>query len=143
MNHEQFKRLRSMLIRHEGIRLKPYRDTVDKLTIGIGRNLDDVGITEAEANLMLKNDLDRVMQETLNEFPWFASLSFTRQDVVLSMVFNLGINRFKSFKKLIKALVVQNYQAAYMEMLDSTWAQQVGARAVELARMMLLDRYEA
>ncbi len=42
-------RLRQMLIRHEGLRRKPYRDTVGKLTIGAGRNLDDVGITREEA----------------------------------------------------------------------------------------------
>ncbi|NBW16869.1 MAG: lysozyme, partial [Caulobacteraceae bacterium] len=40
---------RAALIRqirlHEGERLKPYRCTAGKLTIGVGRNLDDRGIT--------------------------------------------------------------------------------------------------
>lgn len=47
-------RLHDMLIRHEGLRLKPYHDTVRKLTIGIGRNLDDVGITHEEALILLE-----------------------------------------------------------------------------------------
>jgi hypothetical protein len=32
---------RVQLIRHEGFRSKPYRDTVGKLTIGYGTNLQD------------------------------------------------------------------------------------------------------
>ena len=46
---EAMKTIEEQLILHEGLRLKPYRDTVGKLTIGVGRNLDDVGITRAEA----------------------------------------------------------------------------------------------
>lgn len=45
--------LKEELIRDEGLRLKPYRDTVGKLTIGVGRNLDDVGITKDEAMHLL------------------------------------------------------------------------------------------
>ena len=33
-------RIKEQLVRHEGLRLKPYRCTAGKLTIGIGRNLD-------------------------------------------------------------------------------------------------------
>ena len=52
--------LRSQLERHEGLRLKPYRDTVGKLTVGYGRNLEDVGISRDEADFMLDNDIDQV-----------------------------------------------------------------------------------
>jgi hypothetical protein len=54
-------RLQKQLIRHEALRLKPYRCSADKLTIGIGRNLDDVGITEEEAYFLLGNDISRVI----------------------------------------------------------------------------------
>lgn len=46
-----------MLIRHDGLRLKPYRDTRNKLTIGVGRNLDDVGITREEALMLPNNEI--------------------------------------------------------------------------------------
>lgn len=49
--------LKDMLIRHEGLKLKPYRDTVGKLTIGAGRNLNDLGISEREAMFLLDNDI--------------------------------------------------------------------------------------
>jgi lysozyme len=127
--------LTEMLIRHEGLRLKPYRCTAGKLTIGVGRNLEDVGISEDEAIHLLNNDIDKCIEYT-NQFDWFNDLCVIRQDVVINMIFNLGISRFLGFKKLIKALSVGNYELASYEMLDSRWARQVGSRATELAKIM-------
>ena len=42
----------------EGVKLKPYKDTVGKLTIGCGRNLDDIGISYTEVDYLLENDLN-------------------------------------------------------------------------------------
>ena len=133
-------RLRDLLIRHEGLRLKAYVCSEGKTTIGVGRNLDDVGLTEFEARFLLTNDIERVMKETA-EFSWFKSISVPRQDVVISMIFNMGLARFKGFKKMIDAMVRGDFKAASAEMLDSKWATQVGARAQELAIMMRLGRY--
>ena len=130
------KNIIDLLIKHEGLRLKPYRDTVGKLTIGIGRNLDDLGITEAEARYLLENDVLRVSLELVHHFPWYNGLNAARMIVMIDMVFNLGINRFKLFKKLIKAIEVQDWEQAAKEMLDSKWARQVKGRAAELAQMM-------
>lgn len=38
--------LQEQLIRDEGVRKFPYKDTVGKTTIGVGRNLDDVGLSQ-------------------------------------------------------------------------------------------------
>jgi lysozyme len=133
--------LRQMLIRHEGVRLKPYRCTAGKLTIGVGRNLDDVGITQFEAMGMLTHDMERVTKEAVDTFPWFQSLSVVRQDVVLNMLFNLGLARFREFKRMISAISRGAFAEAAKEMLESKWATQVGERATELARMMERDIY--
>lgn len=126
---------------HEGLRLKPYTDTQGKLTIGVGRNLSDVGVSEAEAMLMLNNDIERVQSETIHAFGWYNSIGVIRQDVVLSMVFNLGLTGFQEFKKLIAAVACQDYERAASEMLDSKWAKQVGKRAIDLAYMMRNNTY--
>jgi len=133
--------LRKLLIKHEGLRLKPYVDTVGKLTIGIGRNLDDNGISEDEANLMFANDLRRIIVEATEAFTWFKFLSRTRQDVVLNMIFNMGIKRFGGFIKFIDALSSGAFDKAADEMLNSRWSGQVGIRADELSNMMRVDRY--
>jgi len=129
-----------LLIKHEGLRLKPYRDTVGKLTIGVGRNLDDVGITREEARFLLDNDIARADVELRRNFLWFPGRNKVRNAVLINMVFNLGISRFKRFKKLIAAIERRDWDRAGKEMLDSRWAQQVGGRAKELARQMLTGK---
>ena len=96
-------KLRDMLIRHEGLRLRPYRNTVGKLTIGVGRNLDDVGITRKEALRLLDHDIAKVRREVKRAFVCFPRQNTVRQNVVLNMVFNLRLPRFLRFRKTIAA----------------------------------------
>jgi lysozyme len=132
--------LRQLLIRHEAVRLKPYLDTAGKITIGCGRNLDDLGISADEAMALLENDMHRVRVEASKAFPWFGALSPCRQDVVLSMLFNLGMGRFREFRAMLAALQKGQWNRAADEMLASRWASQVKGRAVELATMMRTDQ---
>jgi len=127
--------LRDQLIRDEGLRLKPYRDTVGKLTIGVGRNLDDNGITRDEAECLLHNDLARVYAELHHALPDL-SLDPVRGAVLGNMAFNMGIGRLLGFRKMLAALRVGDFAQAAVEMLDSDWATQVGSRAHRLARQM-------
>jgi lysozyme len=128
--------LRDDLVRDEGIRLKPYRCTAGKLTIGVGRNLDDNGISRPEALALLDNDIARVKAECERTFAWFGSLDSVRQEVVLNMVFNLGITRFSQFHQTIQHIQKGDYSAAADQMLKSLWAKQVSARATRLATKM-------
>ena len=122
--------------RHEGLRLKPYYCSAGKLTIGYGRNLEDVGIDADEAERMLRSDLARCENDCLHAFPWFADLSEARQQVILGMCFNLGLAGLKKFAKFMTAVERGNYDTAADEMLDSLWSRQVKGRALELASMM-------
>lgn len=133
-------KLEDMLTRHEGCSLKPYVDSVGKETIGIGRCLEDVGISKDEALYLLKNDITRCQLEA-NSFPWFKTIDDTRQDVVVSMIFNLGLGGFSKFKKMIDAIAANDFKTAAKEMLQSAWAKQVGKRAYELSEMMRTGSY--
>jgi lysozyme len=128
--------LEEQMILHEGLRLKPYTDTVGKLTIGVGRNLTDNGITRAEALYLLAIDLMTVKDELRQSFPWLPQLSLLRYRVLVDMAFNLGVPRLKRFTRMLSALERGEYEHAAREMLKSKWAQQVGPRAVRLARWM-------
>jgi lysozyme len=127
--------LESQLKRHEGLRLRPYRDTVGKLTIGYGRNLHDVGISQAEAEHLLQNDIDAV-EQMLERVDGYQSLSPVRQSVIANMCFNLGMTRLQGFRKMWSAIRRADYATAAKEMLLSKWASQVGGRSAELAEMM-------
>lgn len=69
------ERLKQDLVRDEGKRLKPYKDTVGKLTIGVGRNLDDVGISESEAMALLDSDIAAVFAELDRHVPWWRDMT--------------------------------------------------------------------
>jgi lysozyme len=124
------------LVRDEGKRLTPYRDTAGKLTIGVGRNLDDTGISDFECDLMLSNDIDKHCSELDQFFPWWKSLDEVRQRVLANMCFNLGVSRLSGFKLALSAMQSGNYVEAANQMKNSAWYTQVGNRAVRLCYMM-------
>lgn len=128
--------LKLELTRDEGKRLRLYRCTAGKASIGIGRNLDDVGISEDEAQLMLENDIDRTMAELDRRMPWWRQLDEDRQRVIVNMAFNLGVTGLLGFKNTLASVQAGKYEDAAKGMLASRWAEQVGARAVRLAKMM-------
>lgn len=127
--------LRDWIIAHEKLKLKPYLDTVGKLTIGVGRNLDDNGISVEESYFLLDNDIARCKRE-LEIYPWYMRLDPNRKDAILNMCFNLGISRLLGFKKMIKALERHDYTRAAIEALDSKWASQVKGRAIDVATVL-------
>jgi len=124
--------LSDWIIAHEGVRLKPYTDTLGSLTIGCGRNLDGKGITLDEAYFLLDNDIQRCVRE-LSVYPWFLGLDRNRQDALVNMCFNLGITRLLGFRKMIDALSKRDFTTASLEALDSKWAKQVKGRATDIA----------
>jgi lysozyme len=128
--------LSAQLVTDEGLRLKPYRDTVGKTTIGVGRNLDDVGISKSEAMMLLGADIDVACAALDKSLPWWRGLSENRQDVLCNMAFNMGINKLMGFVNTLAKIQAGDYEGAAMGMLDSHWAQQVGERAQRLAKMM-------
>lgn len=127
---------KDLLMRHEGIRLKPYRCSAGKLTIGVGRNLEDKGISSEEAMAMLYHDINSCHDLIFARYGWFRELNEIRKAVVIDMVFNLGMRGFHSFKLTRRHISNHDYDLAAKEMLRSKWAEQVGYRAEELAEMM-------
>lgn len=124
------------LIADEGMKLKPYKDTVGKLTVGVGRNLDDNGISVDEATFMLQNDIDVVMAQLDHNLAWWRDMTEPRQRVLANMCFNLGITRLLGFINTLEAMKHGQYDKAASGMLDSLWAKQVGKRAIRLAKQM-------
>ena len=128
--------LEEQLIRHEGYRQFPYKCSAGKMTVAIGRNLEDRGISEDEAKYLLHNDITICKQELGLLYPIVKVVSSTRYNVLVNMCFNIGIKRLSGFKKMWQALSVGDYDEASRQMLDSKWAKQVGVRADELASIM-------
>lgn len=134
--------LLNQLKRHEGLRLKPYKCSAGKLTIGYGRNIEDKGITKIEAEHLLLHDVKGTEQELRRKIPRLMDeLNTARSDVLINMAFNMGVNGLLKFKKMIKALDDNDYDEACLQMMDSRWAIQVGSRADELRDQMRAGVY--
>ncbi len=124
------------LILDEGARNFPYKDTVGKLTIGVGRNLDDRGLSDAEIGVLLENDIALVVDELDRHLPWWREMNDVRQRALANMCFNLGWPKLRGFVNTLAAMQRGDYQVAADGMRASLWARQVGARARRLAREM-------
>ena len=138
--------LASMLTADEGLRLKVYDDHNGEPikkgskvegypTIGIGRELQNFGLSEEEAQYLLMNDIERVLKEA-EAFTWWNNLNEARKVCVANMLFNLGLTRFNQFKNFQARLLENNWSKAADEMMDSRWAKQVGTRATRLEKIM-------
>ena len=137
MEAKLLERIKEQLVRHEGLRLKPYRCTSGKLTIGIGRNLDDCGISQTEAYVLLENDIQNCEMQLVDEIPEiYNTLDEVRKSVLLNMCFNLGIGGLLEFNNTLAFIAAGDWERAANGMLASKWAKQVGRRAIELSELM-------
>ena len=121
--------LRDFIIKNEGLKLKPYRCSSGKITIGVGRNIEDVGISEEEAMVLLDNDLKRVSCEFKKIFGYECKYSKEIVIVMKDMLFQLGLSRFKKFKKMIRGVKEKNIKKIIDNIIDSRYYNQVKSRA--------------
>jgi lysozyme len=135
LTEEQLLILKNRLSRTEGRRSRPYVDTVGKITIGIGHNLTDRGLSEQTIDAIFAEDIAQAQIDAV-KVPVYLELDPIRQTVLIDMIFNMGLDKFLEFHKFIGHLSRRDYNGAADEMLLSTWARQVGYRAVELASII-------
>ena len=117
------------LERDEGFRSKPYQDTEGIWTIGHG--FTSLSLDESRKVLKMKV---RKIQKQLS--PLIRNLTPARQDVLVNMAYNLGLDGLYRFKRMWAAIYSNDYDKAAEEMLNSKWAIQVKGRAIRLAEIM-------
>ena len=133
------KQLTKELRRDEGVVPFAYQDHLGYWTIGVGRLIDKRkggGLSDAEIDFLLSNDIDRFEKQVIDALPWYSRLDDVRQRVLVNMAFNLGIAGLLGFKNTLAMIERGDYAGAAKGMLASKWAGQVGERAKRLAIMM-------
>ena len=133
MNTDELKK---DLIIDEGLKLKPYKCSAGKITIGVGRNIQEIGITKEEALYLLDNDIDRVEQELDRSFTWWRTMSERRQRALANMCFNLGLKTLLGFKNMLSAMERKDFETAANEAIDSDWYNQVKDRSKRIVEMI-------
>ena len=137
-------KLISMLKRHEGVETHAYKCSENKITIGVGRNVDKgggLGLSDDEVNYLLQNDIDRVISELNSEYDWFSDLDEVRQDAMIDISFNLGQTRLRAFKNALSAMAEGDWGEAADQFMDSRWSGQVGKRSNHLTDMIRTGAY--
>lgn len=120
----------------EGLRLKCYKCSEGRTTIGFGRNVEDKGISRAEAEHLLDNDVTEVIADLDRLLPWWRTLSFDQQRGLANLAYQLGLPKLLQFKRMLGALEAHDGKKAAEYALDSLWARQTPERARRVAHLL-------
>jgi lysozyme len=131
------EKLKKRLVAKEGWRKKVYRCPAGKWTIGVGRNLNDRGLSDIEIEMLLNHDVDIAVDDAESIFGLqFKTWAPARQAAILDMLFNLGKTRFEDFGNMISAIRRLNWNDAARHAKSSLWYTQVKGRAIEVVKML-------
>jgi lysozyme len=139
MRYHVIEKLRSQLSRDEGRIAHVYFDTLGYATIGVGHLVDERRggkLPEHIIDLLLDWDIEEHEKELVKALPWVNTLDDARKGVLVNMAFNLGVAGLLKFKLTLAAVEAGRYGEAAHQMMQSTWATQVGSRADRLAKQM-------
>jgi lysozyme len=129
-----------MLVREEGKVPYAYQDHLGYWTIGVGRLIDKRKggrLSEDEIMYLLNNDVTRFVKEVKEALPWVATLTPTRQQVLVAMAFQMGTAGLLGFKKTLELIRTDQYDKAATGMLNSKWGKTDSpARAKRMAELM-------
>lgn len=122
------KNLKECLTEHEGSKRFAYKDTLGNITIGVGRCLSKQsgsGLSDDEIDYLLTNDIDRCRKE-LTGHSFFDCQDSVRQEALIEICFNMGINHLLGFVNALDAMAVNDYPRAIKCFRNSLWASQIG-----------------
>lgn len=136
------EKLKERIKIHEGFCDTVYKDTLGKRTIGYGHLCTDneEWINGKPYDIQYLNDVFEVdFNEAVRQTEQLIGnlvLQKEANEIIIEMVFQLGMSGVSKFKKMWAALKDQNYNEAANQMLDSKWAKQTPNRAQDLAEIM-------
>jgi len=138
----------ALLRTDEGTRLNAYDDANGRMlvpgyalvghpTIGVGRALDVHGISNAESDMLLDNDIAAIEGKLIAALPCFATLDEARAYVLTNVAFNCGVAELLSFHHMLAAVAAGDWAQTATELLDSDAARQLPARYHRLVDVLL------
>ena len=134
----------------EGEKLKAYKDRNGIWSIGIGHNIEvdptlqpqlnhliAEGITQEQSQQLFATDMQKATADLDKHLPWWRQLDDIRQDAVVNIVFNRGINGFLAFHHTVDALQQKQYALAARNLLATKpWSTEIPERAKRIANQI-------
>lgn len=126
----------SELSEDEGRRSFPYTDTRGCLSIGVGRNLTGEGLSAAEIDMLLTNDIQTHIADLDANVPWWRQLDDPRQRVMVNLCFNMGWGTLSEFKNFLARMQGGDWSGAATQLQESLWWHQVGERGPRIVSLL-------
>ena len=139
----ELTQLKTELTADEGKRLFPYVDTSGKLTIGIGHNLTDDGISEAICDQLFASDVSQTVMELDHLVVWWRTLDAPRQRVMINLCFNMGAVKLTTFTTFLGYMKVHDYAGAAEDLKGTLWYGEVGGRGPRMVSRLLAGAADA
>ena len=124
-----FEKMRKHIESNEGRHNKPYKCSEGKLTIGVGHNIEDRGLSDKVIDLLFIEDIQEAYLTAHSLFYRFVSMPQNAQTVFMDMAFQLGKSRLRKFKNMIACANERDWKGVVLEMVDSRWYHQTPNRA--------------
>tara|TARA_R110002110_G_scaffold94550_1_gene244982 strand:+ start:61 stop:468 length:408 start_codon:yes stop_codon:yes gene_type:complete len=123
--------------KHEGFSSVVYKCTAGYDTIGYGKRIKYLQVTEEQSTEWLEEDLENLKYTLSGKYDWFLPAPQEVKDIVMNISYQLGVSGFSKFRKTIKYIANKDYEMCAVEMLDSKWAREdTPRRAKELSDRM-------
>jgi len=138
-----YHNLKERIKSNEGFSSKPYKDQLGYLTIGYGH------LILPNENILLKKQINKKELEEIFEKDFkkalsdfnsaFKSLTLNEKEseLLIEMIFQLGIKGCLKFKNLIKNIKKGNKHLVCFDMMDSLWYKQTPNRVKTLINTFL------
>lgn len=138
--------IKKMIMEHEGVRYRPYKDSLGLWTVGVGHLIGDGKtlppewdreFSKEEVMALFEEDYAHHRKQA-EKIPGFAKLNTQGQGALTDLTFNMGPNWIKKFPSVAKALSENppNVALAASILEGSKWYGQVGRRAPRIVSMV-------
>jgi lysozyme len=138
------KAIMAMIMRHEGVKLTPYKDSLGLWTVGVGHLIGDGHslppewnrtFTMDEIQALFAQDYLKHKKAAMN-IPNFARLSSGGQAALIDMTYNMGPTWWHGWPTFTKFMQDLDIADAAASLESSKWYTQVGARAQEVVALL-------
>ena len=138
-----YHNLKERIKSNEGFSSKPYKDQLGYLTIGYGHLIlsnEKFLLKKQIHKKALEEIFEKDFKKALSDFNnTFKSLTLNKKEseLLIEMIFQLGIKGCLKFKNLIKNIKKRNKHLVCFDMMDSLWYKQTPNRVKTLIKTFL------
>ena len=138
-----FSRISNRIKKNEGFKSSVYRDQLRNLTIGYGHLIgakDTFYLKKKYSKKVLLEIFYKDLRSAISNFKTHYQYKFLPsnvQEVIIEMIFQLGIKKTLKFKKFNFYINQEKFYLAALEMMKSLWYQQTPHRVNKLIFILL------